>query len=240
MEADLVFGDNLADLYLDLHAATSIAGVAKVADRVADSVGFTGYMFVHIDPGVGITTIDRRPQEWQKRFYKKGYAERDPLIIESLHQSKPFIWSKKLRPSSLEHRRILAEASEFGLRDGYMIPIKSTTGEKAYLTFFSDRPKDVADAVYRYKTELNIFGLMMYSAYLRARGKPKTIVELTVRERECLLWASRGKTVEDTATIMEISSNTVKAHIKHGVEKLGATNKTHAVVRALLLQLIAT
>jgi DNA-binding CsgD family transcriptional regulator len=65
-----------------------------------------------------------------------------------------------------------------------------------------------------------------------------TSVTLTDRERDMLAWAARGKTVADTADILKISEETVETHIRNAMRKLDATNKTHAVAKAIYLSLI--
>jgi DNA-binding CsgD family transcriptional regulator len=62
--------------------------------------------------------------------------------------------------------------------------------------------------------------------------------ELTDRERDVLSWAGRGKSVLDTAEILKLSEDTVKSHIRNALKKLDATNKTHAVTKAIYLNLI--
>lgn len=63
-------------------------------------------------------------------------------------------------------------------------------------------------------------------------------IALTDRERDMLAWAARGKTVADTADILKISEETVETHIRNAMRKLDATNKTHAVAKAIYLGLI--
>jgi DNA-binding CsgD family transcriptional regulator len=63
-------------------------------------------------------------------------------------------------------------------------------------------------------------------------------ITLTDRERDMLAWAARGKTVADTAGILKISEETVETHIRNAMRKLDATNKTHAVAKAIYLSLI--
>ncbi|MCK9468239.1 MAG: helix-turn-helix transcriptional regulator [Porticoccaceae bacterium] len=47
---------------------------------------------------------------------------------------------------------------------------------------------------------------------------------LTPRETEIALWTAEGKTKEEAALICGISPRTVRAHIEHGMAKLGAGN----------------
>lgn len=56
---------------------------------------------------------------------------------------------------------------------------------------------------------------------------------LSVRERECLLWVSEGKTTEEVAVILGVSANTVNRYILHATQKLSAANRTMAIAVAI-------
>ena len=56
---------------------------------------------------------------------------------------------------------------------------------------------------------------------------------LSVREVEVLQWVARGGANKEVARQLHLSEETVKVHMKHILEKLGATDRTHAVVIAL-------
>ena len=61
---------------------------------------------------------------------------------------------------------------------------------------------------------------------------------LSEREREILLLASMGHTNRDIAERLYISPDTVKTHLEHIFEKLGASDRTAAVAEALRRRLI--
>jgi LuxR family quorum-sensing system transcriptional regulator SolR len=61
---------------------------------------------------------------------------------------------------------------------------------------------------------------------------------LALRERECLKWAADGKTAWEIGQILGIARRTAVFHVNNIVQKLGASNKTQAIVRALSLNLI--
>lgn len=227
-----------ADIYAELQAVESLEELGATISGVSRSIGFDGFTFIHLNPNKGMFSLEQRPVEWMDRYDREGYAPKDPLVIQAVRSRVPFSWREREKAFTQEQRRIMAEAQEFGLSDGYMIPIQTAMPERAFLNFFSSRQADVKEILRAYRTDLDIFALMVYSAYLhKVENKVKSI-NLTVRERECLLWAARGKTVGETATILGVSANTIKAHIKHAAHKLNAVNKTHAVVRAIYLQLI--
>ena len=56
---------------------------------------------------------------------------------------------------------------------------------------------------------------------------------LSDRERECLLWVSEGKTTDEVAVILGVSSNTVNSYITHAIQKLSASNRAMAIATAI-------
>jgi len=56
---------------------------------------------------------------------------------------------------------------------------------------------------------------------------------LSEREIEVLQCVARGSSNKDAAFRLQISEETVKGHMKHVLEKLGATDRTQAVTIAL-------
>ena len=65
----------------------------------------------------------------------------------------------------------------------------------------------------------------------------ENISPLTRREIEVLSLAASGRTAKQTAAAMNISSDTVKFHIKNSLRKLSVENKTAAATKALSLGL---
>ncbi len=59
--------------------------------------------------------------------------------------------------------------------------------------------------------------------------------ELTPREVEVLGFVGHGLTNREIAERLVVSPRTVKAHVEHIIEKLGARDRTDAAVRALTL-----
>lgn len=67
-------------------------------------------------------------------------------------------------------------------------------------------------------------------------GSPKpleTVLGLTPRVAETLLWLAQGKTNGEIATILGNSESTVKKHVLEIFEKLGVETRTAASLRAL-------
>ena len=67
-----------------------------------------------------------------------------------------------------------------------------------------------------------------------ASAKPlESVLGLTPRVAETLLWLAQGKTNSDIATILGNSESTVKKHVLEIFEKLGVETRTAASLRAL-------
>jgi DNA-binding NarL/FixJ family response regulator len=60
---------------------------------------------------------------------------------------------------------------------------------------------------------------------------------LSEREYEILVELAKGSTTAEIGDTLFISENTVKTHIRHILQKLGAANRTQAVARAIELGL---
>jgi len=69
---------------------------------------------------------------------------------------------------------------------------------------------------------------------LKARPRPN----LTARQREIATAAAHGLSNAEIAAELCVAPDTVKTHLKQVNDRLGARNRTHAVVKALLLGLL--
>lgn len=69
-------------------------------------------------------------------------------------------------------------------------------------------------------------------------GRPGPSQPLTARELEVLEHVALGRTNREIAEEFVISVGTVKNHVEHVLAKLGASDRTQAVVRSLELRLI--
>jgi LuxR family transcriptional regulator, quorum-sensing system regulator SolR len=86
-----------------------------------------------------------------------------------------------------------------------------------------------------------MFASMLHHAVGRIdlpRLLPEQNVALTPRERECLRWSADGKTAWEIGRILNIAERTVVFHVNNVIQKLGASNKTQAIVRAVALNLL--
>lgn len=65
------------------------------------------------------------------------------------------------------------------------------------------------------------------------------VSNLSVREREVLMWAAEGKTASETASILRVSASAVNLYSQRAMSKLRARTKTQAVAIALQHSMLA-
>jgi DNA-binding CsgD family transcriptional regulator len=61
---------------------------------------------------------------------------------------------------------------------------------------------------------------------------------LTRREIECLRWSAAGKSSDEIAIILDLSSHTVVGYLKSAMRKLDSVNRMQAVARAFRYRLL--
>lgn len=71
------------------------------------------------------------------------------------------------------------------------------------------------------------------SAFSTSNQPNEGIASLSDHEKECLRWASFGKTAKETAEILGRSPRTIEFHLKSAIAKLGAVNKIQAAFLAI-------
>jgi LuxR family transcriptional regulator len=69
-------------------------------------------------------------------------------------------------------------------------------------------------------------------------ARVSTKMRLTERERECLRYSAKGLSAKEISRIIDRSVPTVVMHLNAAAKKLGAKNRTQAVVRATHYRLL--
>jgi DNA-binding CsgD family transcriptional regulator len=126
---------------------------------------------------------------------------------------------------------------KYGMRDGFTCPV----GGRWMVGFWSR--KDLSNVLTQ-PIRIMIFAAASFAA-LRleqlAAPDPKRIRSrscLTPRELAVLRLVSAGAQSQDVARALELGEETVRSHLKKAQTKLGARNRTQAVVEALRQNLI--
>jgi LuxR family quorum sensing-dependent transcriptional regulator len=177
------------------------------------------------------------PSEWTLRYISHDYILRDPVVAEVFRTLYPFDWTELgTRPSlATPARRIMAEAAEFGLRQGFTVPLHGMEGETAVVSM-AGRTCALDDP--RAGAELHLLSIYTHARLRELHCPPAPIDQairprLSPREQECLHWVAEGKSDWEIGEILSLSEHTVHSYIESAKRKFDVTTRIQAVVRAL-------
>jgi LuxR family transcriptional activator of conjugal transfer of Ti plasmids len=138
------------------------------------------------------------------------------------------------RQLSSAQQELFYEASEFGIRFGFTVPIHDGHGPIAALTFATDEKRAQFES--RINSQARVLQLMAMYFHAHVRRKlsgDRRIGEalLSPRELECLEWAAKGKSAWEIGRILGISRHTVASYLDNAKEKLGVRTIVQAATR---------
>ena len=127
-------------------------------------------------------------------------------------------------------------AADFGVRNGVSFPLHTPQGEHGILSFIS-KEKSNSDLMFENVPLLSFCASYIFNSALQLiKSRPdlmKHLAELSDREKECLFWASEGKTSWEIATILGISERTVNFHLNQVTNKTDSKNRNQAIAKSI-------
>jgi DNA-binding CsgD family transcriptional regulator len=185
--------------------------------------------------------INGYPDEWTQRYVANDYFKIDPLIQHSQNSTLPAVWDDAMFHEG-KAEEFWEEAKAFGLHSGLSFSVHDQPGVNGIFSMSRDQAvdlqgQDLAALIGR----AQLFTSMLHHAVCRIELPsllPEGNVDLTARELECLKWAADGKTAWEVGRILGIAERTAVFHLNNVTQKLGAANKTQAIVRAVALKMI--
>jgi LuxR family transcriptional activator of conjugal transfer of Ti plasmids len=221
-----------------LETAADEEGFERVASRVTRRLGFQRFAYLRIaDDRPAL--ISSYPKSWTTRYFDLCYQKIDPVVQRAAKEYDPFGWGGgAIIGGAREQQRFFDEATTFGIRSGVTVPIRTGFGRIAAFTIAT--AESVADTnrlLVETSDILRLIGLYFHthvSARLdRPFEKPLERPVLTQRERQCLSWVARGKTIADIAVLVQIAPRTVVFHLGNARRKLDAGSIAQCVAEAL-------
>lgn len=218
-----------------------VKDAAGISDLLADLCGRLGCRWFalshHVDflaaPARGVR-IHNYPEDWAFWFDQRRLGLSDPVHRASRRGLAGFFWHDYARYTKLrsEDELIFAEARRHGIGPGLTVPAHLPGEAHGSVSFAwapgRDPPPDAL-----------LFARMIGGpAFEAARALAHPAIaaigpRLTERQRECLIWAACGKSAWETATIMGLSYDTVKEHLRNARARYDVTGCTPLTIRAL-------
>ncbi|MCC5964280.1 MAG: LuxR family transcriptional regulator [Rhodobacteraceae bacterium] len=186
---------------------------------------------------VGLTTY---PEGWRAHYLSQGHHMRDPTLTRAVHAVAPVDWSRLRNMDG--YAEVFRDASDFAIpQTGLSVPIRGAFGDRGVLTL-ARRCSDVEWAAQKREImqQVQLMAAQLHDDVLRSGQVLQRIRQPTLsdREKEILQWTAAGKSQQDIADILNLSSRTVEVHLRSARAKLGALNTAQAVGRAIGLRVI--
>jgi len=183
------------------------------------------------------------PTEFREIYRRHGFHRTDPIIRACRQTTAPVDWELVASRDDLDEsgRALFEYARQFGIGQGFSIPIHAPNGGLGIVSLASDMARDeFRSLVAAHQSDIHLMTAVFHERVHQlapARREHDSAYHLSPREVECLRWTANGKTAWEVAQICKISENTVNFHLKNSMAKLGVHSKTHAVAKAMSLGL---
>ncbi len=189
------------------------------------------------------TILSNHSPEYVQGFVQNGLYFHAPMLRWALENEGAGSWRKTYE--NFDHGSLTDEqikVVEFNLKmkvtAGYTISFKSVSPRSKGAISLAARAGMLQDEVEEIWAEHgDDIHLMNNVAHLRILTLPYSPPNrgLTKRQREALEWVGDGKTTQDIAILMGLTSATVEKHLRLARESLSVETTAQAVLKAALL-----
>ena len=220
-------------------AATSVEEIDHIMRRACAELGFEFFALTHhvdILTARSAIRVHNYPSQWADYYDRHAIGVSDPVHRASHRTSVGFLWSNipHLIPLTANDRRLLERGREEGIGDGFTVPAHVPGEARGSVSFANRNGQPFAT------DKLALAQLVGNFAFEAARqvwrqdhpGLLPTPV-LTDRQRDCMLWAARGKGDWEISRILGVRQVTVAMHIKQARERYNVGKRTLVAIRAL-------
>jgi len=185
------------------------------------------------------------PQDWvvltnhddpyRDAFINQGYIYNAPMVRWALENNGACSWSWMADPVNLtpSEQRVAEFNRSMGVTAGYTISFRSVserTKGAAAITARRGLSQHEVDAIWAEHGPAII--VMSNIVYLKMLTLPYSTRNLTKRQREVLQWVGDGKTTQDIAVLLGLTSATIEKHLRLAREALDVETTAQAVLKA--------
>lgn len=182
------------------------------------------------------------PQSFLDQYGEAGHVEHDWSVLHAMREPHDFYVStdrRALQQMTPRQLQVEYDAYEVGARHVITMPLRDSGNGAGGLSvaFRGTTEAEFHGMLAAHEEDLRRIGLLFHGA-VRQQPGIGGLIELSEREREVLTWTAAGHGSKVIAHRLNLSTRTVEHHIASAQRRLGAHNRTHAVAKALVLNLI--
>jgi DNA-binding CsgD family transcriptional regulator len=224
--------------------ATTASELMAIFDASMRAEGFeNSYMGKVVDGRIRESYWVNFPAGHFENYLAEGWQDIDPILAFSGRARRPFLWDEEASKMRFEASQIalLDECKRVGVHALVVTPIHEPDGS-CHIVGASRRhadPPDPARVPILQACFAQVWSRHAVLTGASLTNEPQKAPVLTRKELEILKWVKDGKSNADISDITSLSTKTVEYHVGNILRKLGATNRTTAVVMALQRRFLA-
>lgn len=225
--------------------SASIDEMAQLREAIEAScreLGFNYFAIIHHirfgRPSTDRVRLSNYPVEWLAKL-REDETFREPVLKAAERTSTGFLWSRlgEHVPLCESEQRYMQRAAQVGLAEGFTVP-NHVPGETFGSCHFAvSRRSDLPHNNLPAAQALGCFAFEKARQILREHQQPSeqyvVPAPLTERQRDCVLFAARGKSDSVIADLLNIRRRTVNEHIEAAKRRYSVATRTQLIVRAL-------
>lgn len=225
-----------------VQAVESVDDLAAAMALVAAELGFQYFALSHhVDvaaAGSAAIRLHNYPTRWAEYYDRRALGVTDPVHRASHVTSIGFCWSRisTMVPLTPRDRQMLVRGRKEGIGDGFTVPANVPGEARGSCSFANEAGRPMPMTMLPLAQLAGGFAFETARRLWSGRGHladppPRP---LTDRQRDCVLWAARGKSDWEISRILGVSEQTVISHLAHARERYGVQNRTLLAIRALI------
>lgn len=224
-----------------VEAARNADDLQSALGSVSAELGFQHFALTHhVDvrrAGAGAIRLHNYPAQWADYYDRHALGVSDPVHRASHVTSIGFCWSRIPTMIALTagDRRVLEMGREQGIGDGFTVPAHVPGESRGSCSFANEagRPIRIEMLPLAQLAGAFAFEAARRLSMPRGHGRAEAAPSLTDRQRDCVLWAARGKSDWEISRILGVSEETVIRHMKQARERYGVQKRTLLAIQAL-------
>ncbi len=173
---------DISDVLAKLEGVASREAFADTLQHACSNLGFDKYTYFSgsadslarsslSDAISDIIYLTNLPGDWIEHYVKENYSSVDPVIRDAFKARLPITWTEDYRLETLspDEAQMMADAHDFGIERGLVIPIHGPTGDIGMLCLHSELPdSEFSQVVSSTKHDLHV---LAHYAHATAQAK---------------------------------------------------------------------
>jgi LuxR family quorum-sensing system transcriptional regulator CciR len=229
--------DRVQEFVRDVRGLENEAELTEAISEVTADLGFRYFALTHhvdVRRSSSAIRLHNYPAGWAEWFDEQSLGSVDPVHRASNLTSVGFVWSRlsEMITLTVRDRAVLEAARREGIGDGFTVPAHVPGEAHGSCSFACATGEHFSE---QHLALLQLVGAFAFEAARRMRRmrEPNSVVRLTDRQTECVIWAARGKSDWEISQILGISHETVIQHLKQARERYDVGKRTLLAIHAL-------